>query len=376
MGVRQIPEEVFISYSHDSVEHVERVLQLSNRLRSEGVDCVLDQYEESPPEGWPRWMDKKIRDAQYVLMVCTEPYFKRVMGEEAEGTGLGVRWEGNLIYQHFYNAGALNHKFIPVLFKQEHAKFIPTPLQGATYYCLATDSRYDDLYMRLTNQRRVEKPELGKRRALPAKTVKTNPALYISTPIDVGLWEAAAWRATFFLWEPDKPPVLGLAFRNKTLAREIFAGWHARYGDSDGYEELRVSIVEGDLHGEEPGYSVHIGADPSGALKRLKAAGYEFDRDLLLSISRINRMNPPISSQNLAKFKDNFRRFKCYFLAPGVVSQDGTLFEPMLDLRIFKRVVHFRHVSDIGKNDLDAVVLRTGEVKRARVQWGKKDTKE
>ena len=54
--------EVFISYSWDSEEHVREVLDLSNRLRSEGVDCVLDQYEESPPEGWPRWMDRKIRD--------------------------------------------------------------------------------------------------------------------------------------------------------------------------------------------------------------------------------------------------------------------------------------------------------------------------
>ena len=79
-------EEVFISYSHDSVDHVKRVLDLSNRLRSEGVDCALDQYEVSPPEGWPRWMDKKIRDAKHVILICTEPYYKRVMGEEEEGT--------------------------------------------------------------------------------------------------------------------------------------------------------------------------------------------------------------------------------------------------------------------------------------------------
>lgn len=47
----EVSEEVFISYSHDSVDHVEAVLELSNKLRSEGVDCVLDQYEESPAEG-------------------------------------------------------------------------------------------------------------------------------------------------------------------------------------------------------------------------------------------------------------------------------------------------------------------------------------
>ena len=98
--------EVFISYSWDDESHVRRVLELSNRLRSEGVDCVIDQYEESPPEGWPRWMDRKIRDAQFVLMICTETYYKRVMGGEAADRGLGVKWEGGLIYQHIHNAGA------------------------------------------------------------------------------------------------------------------------------------------------------------------------------------------------------------------------------------------------------------------------------
>ena len=49
--------EVFISYSWDSESHVQSVLAFSNRLRSEGIDCVLDQYEDSPPEGWPLWMD-------------------------------------------------------------------------------------------------------------------------------------------------------------------------------------------------------------------------------------------------------------------------------------------------------------------------------
>ena len=42
------------------------------KLRNEGIDCMLDQYETSPPEGWPRWMDKQIRDANFVLMVCAQ----------------------------------------------------------------------------------------------------------------------------------------------------------------------------------------------------------------------------------------------------------------------------------------------------------------
>jgi hypothetical protein len=68
----------FISYSHDSLEHKARVLQLSNRLRSGGVSCSIDQYEFSPPEGWPNWMARRIAEADFVLVVCTEPYALRV----------------------------------------------------------------------------------------------------------------------------------------------------------------------------------------------------------------------------------------------------------------------------------------------------------
>ena len=66
--------KVFISYSHDSDEHIDRVVDLSNRLRENGIDCQIDQYEESPPEGWPRWMTKQIKGARFVLVVCTEKY--------------------------------------------------------------------------------------------------------------------------------------------------------------------------------------------------------------------------------------------------------------------------------------------------------------
>ena len=159
--------KVFISYSHDSPAHADRVLELANRLRADGIDCILDQYEASPPEGWPRWMGKQIRDADFVLMICTEIYYRRVMGEEEPGKGLGVCWESNLIYQYIYNAGTLNTRFIPILLQSGRVEHIPTPLQGVTYYRSNTDNGYEDLYRRLSNQPRVKKPELGKLRPMP-----------------------------------------------------------------------------------------------------------------------------------------------------------------------------------------------------------------
>lgn len=105
--------KVFISYSHDSDAHRERVLELSNRLRGDGIDCEIDQYDPTPHEGWPLWMLRHMQDANYVLLVCTEIYQKRVEQREEKGKGAGVKWEGMLLLNQLYRNESLNTKFIP-----------------------------------------------------------------------------------------------------------------------------------------------------------------------------------------------------------------------------------------------------------------------
>jgi len=166
MASDETSPKVFISYSQDSPEHEDHVLEFSNRLCADGIDCNLDQYEISPPEGWPRWMDRQIHEADFILMICTPTYNRRVMGREQPGIGHGVAWESTLIYQYIYNTGTLNTKFIPILFEGASIADIPTPLQGASHYFPSTEVGYEDLYRRLTNQPRTLKPVLGKLRKL------------------------------------------------------------------------------------------------------------------------------------------------------------------------------------------------------------------
>jgi hypothetical protein len=366
--------EVFISYRWDTESHLQSVLALSNRLRSEGIDCVLDQYEESPPEGWPLWMDKKIRDSRLVLMVCTENYYKRVMKDEKDpDTGLGVKWEGGLIYQHLYNAGA-NQKFIPVLFGDSDKKFIPTPVQSATHYRVDTEGGYEKLYARLLGRPRITKPNLGPVRPLPKREVKTDLSMYVTGPIDVDLWNQAKWRATLFLQFEGQPPMLGLGFLNESSARQIFEEWHKRYGGRDIFEELRVSIVEGEVKGERPGYSVHIGIDLENTIKRYRDAGLKIDpkESMFMMVSRLNRMNPAPGSKNLEMFKAMYQHYKTYSLIPAVVKSDGSAVKPMLDLAIFKNTIHFRQVEEIDpEHDADAAVLAMGRVERPLAHYGK-----
>jgi SEFIR domain len=164
---------VFISYSHDSVDHVDRVLRLSTYLRTDGITSVLDQYVESPPQGWPRWMTDQIEQAEFVLVICTEIYNTRFRGEIQSPTGLGVKWEGAIITQELYEAQATNTKFIPVLFDEKDLAHIPKPLRNSTYYNVSASSGLESLYRRLTGQPATVPPIVGKRRSMPPREQST-----------------------------------------------------------------------------------------------------------------------------------------------------------------------------------------------------------
>src|SRR6516162_5999450 len=69
----------------------------------------------------------------------------------------------------------------------------------------------------------------------------------------------------------------------------------------DELEELRVSIIEGDIPGQGPGYSVHVGLDAQALFERYKKMGFATDRDLLVAPGEISRQNVPNSPQ-LAAF--------------------------------------------------------------------------
>ena len=158
----------FISYSHESPEHDDRVLDLANRLRAEGVDCELDKYQVSPPEGWPLWMQTQVQKSDFVIVVCTATYSRRSTGNEEPGKGLGTAWESRSIHQILYDA-VENRRVTPVVFDHRDVVHIPLALKSATYYDLSTDDGYRALHQALTDQPRVEKPPLGPvPRRLPA----------------------------------------------------------------------------------------------------------------------------------------------------------------------------------------------------------------
>lgn len=162
--------KVFISYSHDSKDHMNLVLSLSNQLRIDGIDCEIDQYEKSPSEGWALWCEKKIKEAKYVLVICTKNYHDRFYHSATKGKG--VKFEG-LVISNTLLSHEGNEKFIPVTFRQEDMQYIPTSISGGTHYCIENQSDYINVYRHLTNQPPVIKPDCGEVKPYPPEPTDT-----------------------------------------------------------------------------------------------------------------------------------------------------------------------------------------------------------
>lgn len=151
--------QVFISYSHDSLELKGQVIRLTKQLRSDGINCLFDQDMESPDVGWPMWMEKSITDSKYVLMICTKGYYNKFYSFQTGGKG--VKWEGAIITQELYENEGKSEKFIPIIFGEYNVDYIPKIFRRFTYYDLADDSVYKKLFRRLANQTVKKKPSTG-----------------------------------------------------------------------------------------------------------------------------------------------------------------------------------------------------------------------
>ncbi len=157
-----------VSYSHDSSEHDTRVLRFAERLRHDGIDCEIDAYQVSPPEGWPGWMRRQLQERDFCIVVCAgDGCARRFAGDEALGTGKGAAWEGRLLRQILYEEGK-NDRVIPVVFGPGDIPHIPLELKDATRYDVSSNDGYEKLHRALTAQPLVERGPLGPvRRHLP-----------------------------------------------------------------------------------------------------------------------------------------------------------------------------------------------------------------
>jgi hypothetical protein len=202
---------VFISYSHDSEQHKNRVWELCERLRNDSINCRIDQHEFSPPEGWPRWCRNQVQESQFVVVVCTETYKQRYEGKAPAGEGKGAKWEGFIITLELYEAEGRNARFIPVVFSPEDAQHIPAELRGATRYDLSISEAYDNLFRHLTNQPAREKSPV-------AMQLRPMPPIARRQQFCGPVWNVPLPRNPFFTGREGKLEELGNALSSGGVA--------------------------------------------------------------------------------------------------------------------------------------------------------------
>ena len=146
----------FISYSWEDEEHKKWVKDLALKLRTDGVDVKLDQWEVIPGDQLPNFMEKSIREIDYVLIICT-PKYKR----KSDNRKGGVGYEGDIITGEVFQNQ--NHrKFIPILRKGKWIESAPSWLSGKYHIDLRNESdfesNYQDLITTILNIRETAPP--------------------------------------------------------------------------------------------------------------------------------------------------------------------------------------------------------------------------
>ena len=173
---------VFISYSWEDEAHKAWVKALADRLLSDGINAIVDQYDLTLGDRLPQFMEQQISQADYVLIICTPTY-----KEKSDARTGGVGYEGHIISGELY-AKHNERKFIPVVRKGSFSEVIPTFLAGKLGIDLSGKSNYEDNYNDLiTTVRGIrKKPAIGEKpKNVPQLPATDKPSQEKDEPIHI-----------------------------------------------------------------------------------------------------------------------------------------------------------------------------------------------
>ena len=148
----------FISYSWDSDEHKDWVLNLAVKLRKDGVNVILDRWSIKPGDYFPEFMERSVRESDFILIICTSNY-----KEKSNNRKGGVGYEQSIMTAEA--ARGTNHsKFIPILLNETWEKSAASWVEGKYYINLQDkefEKNYRELLLTIHNQR-PQPPPIGK----------------------------------------------------------------------------------------------------------------------------------------------------------------------------------------------------------------------
>ncbi len=191
LTTKKIPK-VFLSYSHDSLEHKKWVLDLAIRLRSNGVESIIDQWSLGPGDDLPHFMEQNLAIADRVLMICTENYVQKAN----TGAG-GVGYEKMIITANLLKRIDSN-KIIPLI-RQSGTRAVPTFLQTKLYLDFSRQDQmelaFDDLVRTIHGAPLYVAPPISNSPFIPVENIpaeKTGDGVLEVMKIIVSLFESVS----------------------------------------------------------------------------------------------------------------------------------------------------------------------------------------
>ena len=158
---------VFVSYSHDGEDHSNWVLQLATRLRSNGVNTILDRWNLTLGKDVAAFIEQGLSRSHRILCICSDHYVNKANSIEG-----GVGYEKKIMTAEIM-ADLSRDWVIPVIRNNRGDEKVPNFLKGALYIDFEDDllyeTKYEELLRSLLDEPVLPVPPLGES---PFETVK------------------------------------------------------------------------------------------------------------------------------------------------------------------------------------------------------------
>ena len=129
---------VFVTYSHDSPQHRDLVLQFCTFLRVEvGVDLHLDQWYDDGRRDWSLWAIDQLAEAEFILAIASPAFKRRAEGRTGHDEGRGAQFEAAIIRDNLTrNLPEQTRRVLPVVLPGRSVNDSPSFLcaQSTTHY--------------------------------------------------------------------------------------------------------------------------------------------------------------------------------------------------------------------------------------------------
>ena len=219
------PKRVFLSYAWESDEFRTWVKALATRLREDGVEARLDDWHLPKNGNIPEFMNREVREADWVLVLCSPGYQQRVRATEDGERVSGVGWESRLL-----SGGLLvtnQNKILAVLAQGQWQHAAPDSLLGQIYFDISHPATFEENYeglVRAITGTTEKAPPLGAPHPAiaeePVGALRYHPAQQPHPPGSAASTGEATWARRI---AGHAPAILAV-----TIALDLLLAWFVR----------------------------------------------------------------------------------------------------------------------------------------------------